>query len=138
MKVLRLLSILASLTVSLVAEPITLTREQAFKLHSALEAIGPGLTPANAIVAADNLNALAPHADAVRKGAVALQRAQARVPDSPDRAERLMRLAEEFDAAADEQLTVELSPLEISADEIREAKIAPAMLATLRRHLRKK
>lgn len=120
------------------AAPVKLSRENAVKLHAALDAIAPGLNPSNAIAAADNLNALEPVAAGIRKAAVALQRAQARLPDSADKLEKSIRLVEEFDARAEEILTVDLTPFELTADEIRDAKIAPGNLAVLRRYLQPK
>jgi hypothetical protein len=138
---LRNLILLASLALAssiLTAAPVKLSRENASRLHAALDAIAPGLNPSNAIAAADNLNALEPVANGVRKAAVALQRAQARLPDSPDKLERSIRLVEEFDARAEELMTVDLTPFELSADEIRDAKIAPGNLAVIRRWLQPK
>lgn len=115
--------------------PTEISRADALRLHVALESIAPGLNPANAITAADNLTALEPAATALRKAHVALQRAQARLPDAPDRQERAIRLAEELDAAAEQLVTLDLLPLPLTPDEIREAKIQPAHLSLLRRYL---
>lgn len=128
----------ACMALTLHAESVTLTREQAFRLHAALESIGPGLNPANAVIAADNITALAGTADSVRKGSLALQRAQARLPDTPSRQDQAIKLAEEFDAKAEEIAQFDLTRLDLSSEEIREAKVAPAQLAVIRQFLRKK
>lgn len=117
------------------AAPAEISRSDALRLHVALESIAPGLNPANAIAAADNLTALEPAATALRRAHVAQQRAQARLPDTQDRQERAIRLAEELDAAAEQLVTVDLSPLALTPDEIRDAKIQPAHLSLLRRFL---
>jgi Flp pilus assembly protein CpaB len=136
MKKLLLIVLAVALRAAAFAEPVTLSREQATKLHSALDAIAPGITPANTIIAADNLNALQPIADGIRKGAVRMAREQARLSDGAERTAKAMQLAEAFDAKAEEPVTLDLTPLEISNDEIKEAKISPAVLSVIRRHLK--
>lgn len=122
------------------ADPIkvSIPREEAFRLREALEAIAPGLTPANTIVAADNINALQPIADGVAKAGLRMQREQTRLQASPDRAVLVVNLADDFDAKTAEPVDVDLTPLEISNDEIKEAKIAPKTLAAIRRWLMKR
>lgn len=137
MKIRGVVLLLASvLPAVLFSEPVKIPREQAYKLRSALAAIAPGLTPANTIVAADDLNALAAVADGVAKASLRMEREQLRVPDSPDRAIKLAQLAEDFDAKTEEIVEIELSPIEITSDEIKDAKIAPANLAPIRRWLK--
>lgn len=120
------------------AEPVALTRQQAFELYTALTKIEAGLSPANTIVAADNINALTPAAESYRKGAAKLQREVRAIPgDAKDATARVETLAEAFEAKAEEQLAPapDLAPLALTADEIREAKISPGILSIIRRWL---
>lgn len=50
------------------ADPVRLTKTEAFELHDALTKLSPGLTPENTILAADAINALTPDAVSWRTG----------------------------------------------------------------------
>lgn len=118
------------------AEPIKLTRAQASELYLALTRLEPGLSPTNAISAADNLNELRPSVESLDKGKLAAQRALRRLADAPDRETKAEALADSLDAKAAEEITLNLAPFDLTQDEITAAKVAPRDLATLRRHLR--
>lgn len=136
MKPRAILLFLAVLPALAFAEPIKISRAEAYKLRVALEAIAPGLTPANTIVAADDLNALQSVADGVERASLKMQRENMTTVEGPDRAARLVKIVEDFDAKSDEVVEIDLSPIEISRDEIKEAKIAPKVLAPILRWLR--
>lgn len=133
-----ILAALAAITLGSAA-PIKLTRLEAYRLHAALEAVAPGLTPDNTFIASDDLTVLAPHAEAFRKADVARQRAEARIRagagDDASKLEKIIALGEAFDARAADEIPVDLQPIDISKDEQKEARIPPAVLTLLRRYL---
>lgn len=117
--------------------PVSLSRLEATNLHAVLNSIQTGLSPTNAINVADDINVLLPIAQSYAKGQQAAQRAQVLLVGS-DQIEKLARqiaLSEEVERKGEEILTLELTLIEITADEIKEAKLAPGALAVVRRYL---
>jgi hypothetical protein len=137
MKNKALLSLFALLTLvaPLSAGTVAITRAQASELYVALASAEAGLAPANVVAAADNLNALRPHVEALDKGKQAFQRAVRRLAAAPDAEARAEQLVAELEAKADEQISIELVPLTLSDDELAAAKLKPATLAVIRRWL---
>jgi hypothetical protein len=137
MKKILLLSALL-IGAALHAEDVTLTRAQASELYLALATAEAGFAPANTVAAADNINALRPHVEALDKGKTAYQRAvRALVRAQPAEAEaHAERLALELEAKADEAISVALVPLNLTDEELTAAKVKPASLSILRRWLK--
>lgn len=128
----------ALLATALKAEPIKLTRQQASDLFVALNRVEPGFSAENVVVAADNMNALRPFVEALDRGKVRAQREMDSLPPSEDRAVKGWEIRERIEAKGDEEITVELTRLEPTLEEVKAAKIAPRDIAPLRQFLRKK
>lgn len=122
---------------ALPAESVKLSRAQASELYLALANAEPGFAPANTIAAADNLNALRPHVEALDKGKLAYIRAvRALQKAAPADAEQQVdKLQAQLEAKTDEEIKVELAPLNLTDDELTGAKVKPAVLAQLRQWL---
>jgi hypothetical protein len=135
---------------SALADKIELTRMQASDLFVVLSKIDAGLAPANAVIIADNINALRPSIDAMDKGKVAAQRkirAIIGVTVLPDgrilyasiEAERAAEpTLSELEAKLSEPLKFELTRVDFSGDEVTATKIAPRDLAVIRQYLKPK
>jgi len=123
--------------VTLYADPIDLTRQQASDLFVALQRIDPGLSPDNVVVAADNITALKPIVEALDKGKVRAQREMDAL-SGEDRAAKAWAIRDKIEAKGDEVVKIDLTRMEITADEIKAAKVRPADLAPLRQFLKKK
>lgn len=119
------------------ADKVALTRAQASELYVALATTEAGLSPANTVAAADNLNALRPHVESLDKGKVAYQRAlRALAKSQPADAElQVQKLTAELEGTAEAQIKVDLAALNLSDEEIANAKVKPAGLAVIRRWL---
>lgn len=130
---------LALLALSASAEPIKLTRGQASDLFVALATLDAGMNPANAVSAADDINALRPTVEALDKGKVAFQRSARSLAKSqaPDADEKAQALADDLALKADEPVTLELTTFLLSDEEITATKIKPSTLAVIRRWLLK-
>lgn len=137
-RVISLLTLACALLSSLAAAPQKLTRTQASELFLALTSAEAGLAPANTIAAADNLLALRPHVEALDKGKAAYQRAaRVIVKAAPADAEaQVIALQDQLEAKANEQVAIELVPLNLSDEELTAAKIKPAALAIIRQWLK--
>jgi stalled ribosome alternative rescue factor ArfA len=138
----KILSILAAILLPLSATraaelALHLTRVEASELYVALSSAGEGLAPANAIAAADNINALRPLVEALDKGKVAYQRQAQKLAKAvpADFEAQIERLTAELEAKASEPCAVKLWPLALSDEEITATKLKPATLAVLRRWL---
>ena len=57
-------------------------------------------------------------------------------PEATDRAARLVKIAEDFDAKQDELVTVDLSPLDVSRDEIKDRLFNQELTLVAERYLR--
>jgi hypothetical protein len=116
---------------------LNLTRVEASELYVALSSAGEGLAPANAIAAADNINALRPLVEALDKGKVAYQRAAQKLAKAvpPDFEAQIEKLTNELQAKADESIPLKLSSVALSDEEITATKMKPATLAVVRRWL---
>lgn len=124
--------------VSLRAEPIELTRQQASDLFVALNRIESGLSAENVVVAADNINALKPLVEALDRGKVRAQRDMDMLPPSDDRAAKGWAIRDMLETKCDEKIVVDITRMDVSADEIKAAKVKPVDLAPLRQFLKKK
>lgn len=138
MKKIAILSVILGAMITANAEPIALTRQQASDLFVALNRIEPGLTPDNVVIAADNINALKPVVDALDRGKVRAQREMDALAATDDRAMKAWAIRDKIEAKGDESVNLDLTRLEISADEIKAAKVRPSELAPLRQFLRPK
>ena len=122
---------------------LQITREDCTLLYISLEAVGGGLAPKNAVAAADNINVLYPTVSALDKGKNALRRTATRLgkevtykkisAESAD--EQIEKFSDELTAKQEELTELEVTPLDITREELAEAKIKPAHLALLRRWL---
>lgn len=121
------------------ADKVTLSRTAASELYAALASTEAGLSPSNTVIAADNLNALRPQVEALDKGKSAYQRAFRLLAksNSSDVDGKAQSLADDIEAKASEEVDFNLTPMAFSDDEITNAKIKPAALAAIRRHLLK-
>lgn len=137
MKSLFLICSLLLAPCSLLAEKVTLSRAQASELYVALASAEAGFAPANTIAAADNLNTLRPHVEALDKGKQSYQRSvRALLKAQPADAElQVEKLNAQLEAKADEELKLDLAPLTLTDDELTAAKVKPAQLAIIRQHL---
>lgn len=123
--------------------PLILSREEASELYIAISATEAGLSPANSVAAADNLNLLHPTVSALDKGKTAFNRETRRIDKDlryniisrQTAEERSEKLADELIGKTEEKVDLELHPLKLSDEEITAAKIRPANLAVLRRRL---
>lgn len=131
---------LLSLGASLCAEPVKLSRASASELYVSLSSADSGLSPANTVAAADNINALRPQVEALDKGRTAYQKALRGLSktNGVDLDLKAQLLADDLEAKANEESTFELYPINLTDDEIAAAKLKPAVLAVLRRLLPKK
>lgn len=129
------------------AEPVSLTRTEAFELHDALMKLSPGLSPENTFFAADAINALSSDANAWRVGygKLLVLRDAANAPGaSPDLQTAFREADAKFAAVADSAKVYELPLLSITKEELKasvDPKTGlPAMsamtLATIRRLLK--
>ena len=119
------------------AEPVKLSRASASELYVALSSADSGLTPANTVAAADNINALRPQVEALDKGRTAYQKALRGLSklNGTDLEAKAQLLADDLEAKATEESTFDLAPINLSDDEVSAAKLKPAVLAVLRRLL---
>lgn len=133
-----ILALLLAPCALLQAAAVKLTRAQASELYVALVTAEAGFAPANSIAAADNLNTLRPVVEALDKGKLSAQRAARRLAkEQPaDIEERTEALMAELEAQADVELTLDLTPLALTDEELTAAKLKPAQLATIRRWLK--
>jgi hypothetical protein len=134
----RFIVVLLCLSVLSRAEPVELSRQQASDLFVALSRIDAGLSADNVVVAADNLNVLKPIVDGLDRGKLRAQRDMDLLPASEDRAAKAWAIRDSIEAKGDERVTIELTRLDVSADELKAAKVKPADLAPLRQFLKKK
>lgn len=134
-----ILTLLFSLLIPVVlrADPVTLTRAQAWELHETLTALADGLTPDNTMTAADDINALEPVARSYRAGYAALERVRLSA-DTPEKAVAYAKAAEDFDRKGDEPMTFELTLLILDKREIAAAKVTSRQLAAINRLLKPK
>jgi hypothetical protein len=119
-------------------EPIELSRQQASELCAALMAVEPGLNAENVMLAADDIAALKPIAISLEKGKLAADRDMACLPASDDRIAKQWQIRAAIDRKGDELVRVELSRFDVTADEIKAAKIPPRVLSPIREFIRKK
>jgi len=140
-RILLLAAGLFALAFSARAETVKLTRSDAAELYIAIASTEAGLSPANTVAAADNLNALRPYVEALDKGRAAAQRAARKLglakPVPADLEDQIQRLSDDLEAKVmKEEISVDLAPIALSDDEIKEAKIKPTVLAQFRRWLK--
>lgn len=130
------------------AEPVPLTKSEAFELHDSLTKLSPGLTPENTLFAADAINALASDAQAWRAGYTKLMvlQAAANAPGAtPDSIAAFRAEDAKFSVAAETVKTYDLTLFTITKEEIKASVNPqtglPAMsansIATIKRLLRK-
>lgn len=133
----QILAAFALLVSSLCAEPVKVTRAQASELYVSLASSEAGLTPTNAIVASDNLNALRPVVEALDKARAARDRklrsiAKVQPADAQDQAQKAV---DDFDAVSEIEVTVTLKPMALTDDEVKDSKLKPIHLSVVRRWL---
>lgn len=129
------LLILAVATASAFAVPVTMTRQEASTLHAALSSVQAGLSPVATMAAADDINALVNIAQTLQKGQIAAQRLQLLVPAGPDQLAKQLEIGKSIEDAADKPVTIELTLIDVTPEEIKDAKIAPIALSVIRRFL---
>lgn len=125
MKHLLFLAALAGL--SLHAEPVQLTKTEAFELHDALTKLSPGLTPENTLYGADIINALASDANAWRSGyskLMVLQNSVNQPGATPEMAAAFRDADTKFAAVAETTKVYDLPVFSITKEEIK-ASIDP-------------
>lgn len=118
------------------AAPLKLSNLEAQRLYAALNSIDAGLSAANTTLLADNMNVLLPKVQAFEKGnAAAQKRLKITATTKTDEPAAEAYLAE-IEANSEREITVDLSPVKLSDEEITAAKLRPALLATLRQWLK--
>ncbi len=142
------LAVFGLLLATAFAEPVQLTKSEAFELHDALTKLSPGLTPENTLFAADAINALTPDANAWRSGYTKLMvlQAAANAPGAtPDAIAAFRAEDAKFSVAAETPKTYDLTIFVITKEEIKASVNPqtglPAMsansIATIKRLLKK-
>lgn len=129
---------LVALTSFARAEPVTLTRSEAFELHSALSQLANGLTPENTLAAADDLNTLEPAAKSFRQGYTRLLQLQA-VADAAKTPEAVATFRDadsKFTTAVEEKKTYELTIITLTKEEIKAANVSVTQVAAIKRLLK--
>lgn len=121
------------------AEPVTLSRAEAFELHTAIAALSPGLTPETTLAAADTLNALEATAKGVRQGYAKLLQLQqtAESAKTPEAVFAFHEADTKFSAAVDEKKTYDLALFTLTKEDVKGANITVAQVATIKRLLRR-
>lgn len=118
------------------ATPTTITTEDASALFGALSAIQPGLSPSNVGLAAENIWLLKGVAEAYQSAAVRYNREQERAKSSKDPVTDLEKLDADMEKyGRSDKVTLDLQPITLSDEEIKEAKITPALLAPIKHYL---
>lgn len=137
-KIPSLLTLLAALAAVAFAEPVTLTRSEAFELHDALTKLSPGLSPDNTFTVADNINALDVTAKAYRTAVGKVIQAQqvAQVAQTPESLAKFKEEDAKLATAAEERRAYELTPFVLTKDEVKAANISALQLATIKRLLK--
>lgn len=133
----KLILILAiAFATAIQAAPVTITRTKMSELFIALKGIGPGLTPQNTGIAADDINAMEKLVDARDKAITQAQRDALSIDrQDPEFGAKQKKIQDSFDAFSETETKIELTPLTISDNEIRDARIAPGTLAIIRKYL---
>lgn len=117
------------------AEPVSLSKTEAFELHAALTALAPGLSPENTLFAADAINVLEPDAKAFRTGYGKLLQLQQQAT-TPELAEKFKSEDAKFAVVADEKRTYQLPILTITKEDIANTKLSASTVATIKRLLK--
>lgn len=123
--------------VSLRADPVRITNVEAQRLFYALRAIQPGVEPANIRVAALNLNSLRPYVEAYEAAnqAFDVKTAKLQTDKSPDVLDKAVKISEDRKTLQNESVvkngTIDLLPMSLSDDEIKNGKISPESYADI-------
>jgi hypothetical protein len=126
--------------ISVRAETVELTRNEAYELHTALSALAPGLSPDATLAAADDINALQADADAFRQGYAKLLQLQ-QTANASNTAEAVASFHEadaKFSAAISAKKAYDLSLVPITKEDIAAAHLSASTVATIKRLLRPK
>lgn len=113
------------------AESITLKNREAAELFSALTAIGPGLTAANSTIVARDINALKPAVEAFQNGNEASRLKYKVTKNTEIDAENGAGYLHETKENANNGVTLELTRVTISDDELVATKISPAIQSVI-------
>ena len=113
-----------------------LTRNECTELYLAVSSLESGLSPANVTAAADAINALRPTVEALDKGKLALQKAirALNLPEGSKLPASILAQAEALEEKGQEVVKVDLPALKLTPEELKDAKVKPALLAVLKRH----
>lgn len=120
------------------ATPVTLSRADAHLLYLALNNIQGGLSPQNVAIAADDINALEPTEKSYQAASLAYNRGLAALRHDADAEARSEKLSDNYQGATEALVTVELTPLNLTDDELTATKPPPAVLAPVKRFLNPK
>lgn len=133
----RVLLAIAFVTSGLVAQaaPTKITNEDAFALFESLSQIQPGLTASNVGAAAENIWALKGVAEAFNAVQIRANSESQKAAASKDPISAKEAVEADFANYRTTLITVELQPLSLSDDEIKEAKITPAIYSPILHYL---
>ena len=117
--------------------PTEISYQDARELSAALKAIQPGLTASNVGFAAQDINVLASASESYDSAAVKAARDSEKAKKTKDVAEASDTVQADWDNYRHSKVPggVLLQPITLSDDEIKEAKVTPALLAPLLRFL---
>lgn len=132
---LKLAVVLAVSAAPAFAVPVTITRIEAMILNNALSSLKFGLSPNDTVIASDDINILQPFATSLTKAQTAAGRAGIMLADGPDKNAKQLAILVEAEKTQDEVIHLDLTPLDLSSDEIKDAQITPQVLSMIRRYL---
>lgn len=143
MKLKTVLLLFAALAVArfVQATPITITNEDAAALFGSLSQIQSGLSPVNVGKGAENIWLLKAVSEAFSSQQLKASRDSAKntppantVP-TPEQLKESEKIQNDWDKFRMATMTLDLQPMVITEDEIKEAKITPAVYAPIRHYL---
>lgn len=117
------------------ATPTKISYEDAFALFTALNQIQPGLTAGNVGKAAENIWQLKGTAEAYQTAAGRSARDSERAKAAKDPLDASQRAQDDWDHFRLSEVTLDLQPLALTDDEVKEAKITPGIYAPILHYL---
>jgi hypothetical protein len=123
------------------ATPVTISNEDASALFGALSQIQPGLSPANVGKAAEDIWQLKALSDAFQSEQLKASRSSAKnapaanAQPTPDQLKEADRIQANWDTFRKATLPLDLQPLTLTDDEIKESKMTPALYAPILHYL---
>jgi len=135
MKITALSLLFCSFIGCAMADTVKISNGKADQLLASLMLIDSGLTAKSTTILADNINVLKPRVEAYGKGNQSALLKFKIVSGMKNDDPAVLAYTNEIQANFDTEITVELTPLSLTDDEIVAAKIKPATLAFIRQYL---